>query len=91
MTFFLLNEFIKCNFTKKKKNSVWFYLKIILQGKRFPPIYQKKEKVYFKSLFKKCDFTKLFKRLSVDPAFRLMRFPLDGKLDFYFEKLILFD
>ena len=24
----------------------------------------------------------------VDPAFRLMRFPLDGELDFYFEKLI---
>ena len=28
---------------------------------------------------------------AVDPAFRLMRFPLDGELDFYFEKLILFD
>ena len=26
---------------------------------------------------------------SVDPAFRFMRFPLDGELDFYFEKLIL--
>ena len=27
----------------------------------------------------------------VDPAFWLMRFPLDDELDFYFEKLILFD
>ena len=25
----------------------------------------------------------------VDPVFRLMCFPLDGELDFYFEKLIL--
>ena len=25
----------------------------------------------------------------VDPAFRLMRFPLDGELDFYLEKMIL--
>ena len=25
---------------------------------------------------------------TVDPAFRLMRFPLDGELDFYFEKMI---
>ena len=24
----------------------------------------------------------------MDPAFRLMHFPLDGELDFYFEKLI---
>ena len=29
--------------------------------------------------------------LGVDPAFRLMRFPLDGELDFYFEKLIFID
>ena len=28
--------------------------------------------------------------MSVDPVFRLMRFALDGELDFYFEKLILF-
>ena len=26
--------------------------------------------------------------VGVDPAFRLRRFPLDGELDFYFEKLI---
>ena len=25
-----------------------------------------------------------YKKLSVHPAFRLMRFPLDGELDFYF-------
>ena len=25
----------------------------------------------------------------MDPAFRLMRFPLDGELDFYLKKMIL--
>ena len=29
--------------------------------------------------------------LVVDPAFWLMRFPLDGELDFLFEKLIYID
>ena len=28
-----------------------------------------------------------FSVVTVDPAFRLMRFPLDGELDFDFEKL----
>ena len=32
------------------------------------------------------DFFFLFKKnRGVDPAFRLMRFPIDGELDFYFE------
>ena len=30
-----------------------------------------------------------FKYIFVDPVFWLMRFPLDGELDFYFENLIL--
>ena len=33
----------------------------------------------------------LNKNYTVDPAFRFMRFPLDGELDFYFEKLIFID
>ena len=36
---------------------------------------------------KEC-FNKCPNKLIVDPAFRLMRSPLDGELDFYFEKLI---
>ena len=36
---------------------------------------------------KEC-FNKCPNKLIVDPAFRLMRSPFDGELDFYFEKLI---
>ena len=31
------------------------------------------------------------KKNIVDPAFRLMRFPLDGELDFYIGKMIFMD
>ena len=34
--------------------------------------------------------TKNSLNMVVDPAFRLMRFPLDGELDFLFEKLIFY-
>ena len=62
-------------------------------------LFSKVLKIQFNFISKKNDFqlgnnfTKLFLKIVVDPAFRLnarMRFPLDSELDLLFEKMIFY-